>query len=85
MGIAVGMASNICSFNLQDVCRTAIALIKNRTRILLDTLPAPDFPTGGEILYDASEMLQNYNTGRGTLPPQSQMALSQGRKHDRNL
>ena len=66
MGIAVGMASNICSFNLQDVCRTAIALIKNPDADLLDTLPAPDFPTGGEILYDASEMLQIYNTGRGT-------------------
>ena len=66
MGIAVGMASNICSFNLQDVCRTAIALIKNPDADLLDTLPAPDFPTGGEILYDAAEMLQIYNTGRGT-------------------
>ena len=66
MGIAVGMASNICSFNLQDVCRTAIALIKNPDADLLDTLPAPDFPTGGEILYDASEMLQIYKTGRGT-------------------
>ena len=66
MGIAVGMASNICSFNLQDVCRTAIALIKNPDADLLDTLPAPDFPTGGEILYDAAEMLQIYKTGRGT-------------------
>ncbi len=66
MGIAVGMASNICSFNLQDVCRTAIALIKNPDADLLDTLPAPDFPTGGEILYGASEMLQIYKTGRGT-------------------
>ena len=66
MGIAVGMASNICSFNLQDVCRTAIALIKNPDADLLDTLPAPDFPTGGEMLYDAAEMLQIYKTGRGT-------------------
>ncbi len=66
MGIAVGMASNICSFNLQDVCWTAIALIKNPDADLLDTLPAPDFPTGGEILYDAAEMLQIYKTGRGT-------------------
>ena len=77
MGIAVGMASNICSFNLQDVCRTAIALIKNPDADLLDTLPAPDFPTGGEILYDAAEMLQIYKTGRGTFRLQSQMALSQ--------
>ena len=66
MGIAVGMASNICSFNLAEVCRTAIALIKNPDAELLDTLPAPDFPTGGEILYDPAEMLQIYQTGRGT-------------------
>ena len=66
MGIAVGMASNICSFNLHEVCDTAAALIKNPEADLLDTLPAPDFPTGGEILYDAAEMLQIYNTGRGT-------------------
>ena len=58
MGIAVGMASNICSFNLSEVCKTAVALIKNPEADLLDTLPAPDFPTGGEILYDAAEMLQ---------------------------
>ena len=66
MGIAVGMASNICSFNLSEVCKTAIALIKDPDAELLDTLPAPDFPTGGEILYDAAEMQQIYNTGRGT-------------------
>ena len=66
MGIAVGMASNICSFNLREVCNTAAALIKNPDAELLDTLPAPDFPTGGEILYDPAEMLQIYNTGRGT-------------------
>ena len=66
MGIAVGMASNICSFNLREVCQTAIALIKNPEADLLETLPAPDFPTGGELLYDAAEMLQIYNTGRGT-------------------
>ena len=66
MGIAVGMASNICSFNLTEVCKTAAALIKNPEAELLDTLPAPDFPTGGEILYDAAEMLQIYRTGRGT-------------------
>ena len=66
MGIAVGMASNICSFNLTEVCKTAVALIKNPDADLLDTLPAPDFPTGGEILYDAAEMLQIYKTGRGT-------------------
>ena len=66
MGIAVGMASNICSFNLREVCNTAAALIKNPDAELLDTLPAPDFPTGGEILYDPAEMMQIYKTGRGT-------------------
>ena len=66
MGIAVGMASNICSFNLAEVCRTAIALIKNPDADLLDTLPAPDFPTGGEILYDPAQMQQIYETGRGS-------------------
>ena len=66
MGIAVGMASNICSFNLAEVCRTTIALIKNPDADLLDTLPAPDFPTGGEILYDPAQMQQIYETGRGS-------------------
>ena len=60
MGIAVGMASNICSFNLAEVCRTTIALIKNPDADLLDTLPAPDF------LYDPAQMLQIYQTGRGS-------------------
>ena len=66
MGIAVGMASNICGFNLREVCQTAIARIKNPECDLLETLPAPDFPTGGEILYDPKEMRQIYETGRGS-------------------
>ena len=66
MGIAVGMASNICSFNLREVCQTAIALIENPDADLLETLPAPDFPTGGEILYDPAQMLAIYNSGRGS-------------------
>ena len=66
MGIAVGMASNICGFNLREVCQTAIAHIKNPECDLLETLPAPDFPTGGEILYDPKEMRQIYETGRGS-------------------
>lgn len=65
MGIAVGMASNICGFNLQEVCDTTIALIKDPEADLLSTLPAPDFPTGAEILYNPSEMLDIYRTGRG--------------------
>ena len=65
-GIAVGMASNICGFNLKEVCETAIARIRHPDCELLDTLPAPDFPTGGEILYDPKEMAEIYRTGRGS-------------------
>ena len=65
-GIAVGMASNICGFNLAEVCRTAVACIKDPEHNLLETLPAPDFPTGGEILYDPAEMAEIYRTGRGS-------------------
>jgi len=65
-GIAVGMASNICGFNLKEVCDTAIARIKDPGCSLLDTLPAPDFPTGGEILYDPLQMAEIYRTGRGS-------------------
>ncbi len=66
MGIAVGMASNICSFNLREVCQTAVALIRNPDAELLDTLIAPDFSTGAELLYDPAELLSIYNTGRGS-------------------
>ena len=66
MGIAVGMASQICGFNLGEVCETAIACINDPEHDLLSTLPAPDFPTGGEILYDAAEMREIYRTGRGS-------------------
>jgi len=65
-GIAVGMASNICGFNLAEVCRTAAARIRDPGADLLETLPAPDFPTGGEILYDPLEMAEIYRTGRGS-------------------
>ena len=65
-GIAVGMASNICGFNLREVCNTAIAWMKDPNCDLLATLPAPDFTTGGEILYDEREMSEIYRTGRGS-------------------
>ena len=65
-GIAVGMASNICGFNLREVCNAAIARIKDPSCDLLETLPAPDFPTGGEILYDPLQMAEIYRTGRGS-------------------
>ncbi|MBS6366349.1 MAG: topoisomerase IV [Clostridiales bacterium] len=66
-GIAVGMASNICSFNLEEVCNTTIAYLRHPDCELLQTLPAPDFPTGGEVLYDAQEMAEIYRTGRGSV------------------
>lgn len=65
-GIAVGMASNICGFNLREVCQTAIAWIKNPNCDIMETLPAPDFSTGGEILYNPLEMADIYKTGRGS-------------------
>ncbi len=65
-GIAVGMASNICGFNLREVCQTTIALLKNPDHDVLETLPAPDFPTGGQLLYDIREMRAIYETGRGS-------------------
>ena len=66
-GIAVGMASQICGFNLTEVCETTIALLQNPEHDILSTLPAPDFPTGGEILYDKAEMAEIYRTGRGSV------------------
>ena len=65
-GIAVGMASNICSFNLREVCDTAIALMKNPDHDILDTLPGPDFSTGGELLFDEAATREIYATGRGS-------------------
>ena len=65
-GIAVGMASNFCGFNLGEVCRTTIACIKDPNHDILSTMPAPDFTTGGELIYDESEMRAIYETGRGS-------------------
>ncbi len=68
MGIAVGMASQVCGFNLAEVCQTAIELLRNPDHEILTTMPAPDFPTGGEIVYDAGQMASIYKTGRGSFP-----------------
>ena len=67
LGIAAGMASNICSFNLAEVCETAAALIRDPDADLLETLKAPDFPSGGELLYDRAALDQIYKTGRGSV------------------
>ena len=66
-GIAVGMASNMCGFNLEEVCRTTIEYIADPECDITQTLKAPDFPTGGELIYNAAELESIYNTGRGSL------------------
>ena len=65
-GIAVGMASNICSFNLAEICRTTIELMNNPDHDILQTLPGPDFSTGGELLFDEAATREIYNSGRGS-------------------
>ena len=67
LGIAVGMASTICSFNLRELCATTIALIRDQKHDVIDTLPAPDFIGGGTILYDREQMEVIYRTGRGSI------------------
>ncbi len=67
LGIAVGMASNICSFNLAEVCETAIALIRDPAHDLLSTLQAPDFPSGGQLIYRREDLEKIYETGRGSV------------------
>ena len=66
LGIAVGMASNLCGFNLAEVCQATIEYMRDPEADLLSIMPAPDFPTGGEILYDRAEMEEIYRTGRGS-------------------
>ena len=66
-GIAVGMASQFCGFNLKEVCDTTIAYLKNPTCDLTETLLAPDFPTGGELICDPAALRDIYDTGRGSV------------------
>lgn len=65
-GIAVGMASSICPFNLAEICQTTIALMRDPEHDIASTLQAPDFPGGGQIIYDAKQMHEIYRTGRGS-------------------
>ena len=65
-GIAVGMASDLCGFNLGEVCDTTIAFLKNPDHDMMTTLKAPDLPTGGELLYDGAALADIYRTGRGS-------------------
>ena len=74
IGIAVGMASSIASFNLEEVCQTTIKLLEGKcetTDEILDIMPAPDFSTGAELLYNREEMAKIYETGRGSVKMQA--------------
>ena len=71
VGIAVGMASSICSFNLQEICETTMALIKDPDIDIMDYLKAPDFPGGGMIIYDRDQMAKVFDTGRGGITVRS--------------
>ncbi len=71
LGIAVGMASSLCSFNLKEVCAVTTAFIKNEDIDLKKYLKAPDFSTGGELIYDENEIEKIYNTGRGSFKVRS--------------
>ncbi len=70
-GIAVGMASNICSFNLREICEATIAYLKNEKVAMMDYIIAPDFPTGGSLIYDAKEIQGILETGRGSFKVRS--------------
>ncbi len=70
-GIAVGMASNICSFNLKEVCETTAALIRDNDHDIITTLPAPDFSGGAQIIYNEETMREVYRTGRGGIKVRS--------------
>ncbi len=74
LGIAVGMASSICSFNLKELCETTIELIKNQEHNCIETMPAPDFIGGGTILYNRDEMEEIYRTGRGGIKVRAKYA-----------
>lgn len=66
VGIAVSMASNICPFNLREICETTIALMKNPEYDILETLKGPDFPSGGLLLFNKDELIKSIDTGRGS-------------------
>ncbi|MCD6323285.1 MAG: topoisomerase IV [Clostridiales bacterium] len=80
-GIAVGMASNLCSFNLAEVCNTAIALIKDSEADICETLKGPDFSTGGTLLYNKEEMDIIYATGRGGFKLRGKYKVDKKKKH----
>ena len=77
-GIAVGMASSLCGFNLGEVCDTTIAFLKNPDHDIMSTLKAPDLPTGGELLYDEAALSEIYRTGRGSFKVRSKWRYNKG-------
>ena len=74
-GIAVGMASNICSFNLKEVCDATIAYLKDPDFDILEVMPAPDFSGGGQILYDRAQMQSIYDSGKGSVVVRSKYTV----------
>lgn len=80
LGIAVGMASSICSFNLEEVCTTTIELMKNPAHNILSTLKAPDFSGGGTVLYNAEELEKIYKTGRGSVKVRAKWEYDKSQK-----
>ncbi|MCR5021486.1 DNA topoisomerase (ATP-hydrolyzing) subunit A [Ruminococcus sp.] len=75
LGIAVGMASNIASFNLKELCEATIEYIKDPKTDILDIMPGPDFSTGGDILFDRDEMDKIYRTGKGSIVVRSKYTV----------
>ncbi len=80
LGIAVGMASSICSFNLEELCTTTIELMKNPAHDILSTLKAPDFPSGGSVIYNAEELERIYKTGRGSVKVRAKWQYDKAQK-----
>ena len=78
LGIAVGMACNICSFNLAELCSTTIALMKDAKHDISTTMPAPDFVGGGQILYDEAQMRDIFENGRGSVKVRARYAAVPG-------
>ena len=83
-GIAVGMASNLCGFNLAEVCDATVAYLKNPEVDLLGVLKAPDFPTGGELLYDPAALAHIYQTGRGSFQVRARWRYVRARTSSRS-
>ena len=78
LGIAVGMACNICSFNLAELCNTTVALMKDAKHDISTTMPAPDFVGGGQILYDEAQMRDIFENGRGSVKVRARYAAVPG-------